>query len=321
MLDVIAIGNATMDVFVHVHPRVFKGNISFVPGSKVDVEDVDFFTGGGASNVSVGLARLGLKAGVVAMLGNDPSSRVIVDEFRKEGVSTRLLGFSKKNRTAYSVILTGFGRDRVVLTYKGSTQELATGLPVKLGRLRSKWIYVSSFHSSGESLKKIFLHAQKNKAKIAFNPGSLELRQGMEKFRKLADGIDVLLMNASEALSLTGSTDIERNLHVLSRIAKIVVITDGAHGVHATDGLDIYSKKPFPVDVLDTTGAGDAFNAGFVAALVHGKTIEDAIDWGMANSNSVIQYLGTKNILLTQQGMKKFLSKFHGNKTVKKNMF
>ena len=186
MLDVITIGNATLDVFAHVHPRVFKGNICFLPGSKIEVEDIDFFTGGGASNVSVGLSRLGLKTGIVAMLGNDESSKVIVDELKREHVSTSLISFSKKNRTAYSVILTGFHRDRVVLTYSGAVKELAQGNAIKLNELNAKWIYVSSFHSSPNILKKIFSYAREKGIKIAYNPGSQELKEGFHKFSKIA---------------------------------------------------------------------------------------------------------------------------------------
>ena len=127
-------------------------------------------------------------------------------------------------------------------------------------------------------------------------------------------------MNNSEALTLTGNADIERNLHLLSDIAKIAVITEGPHGVHVTDGSSIYFKKPLDVEVLDTTGAGDAFNSGFVGALILGKKIEGAIDWGTANSNSVIQYLGTKNILLDKAGIAKMLKKFKSNKTTKRKI-
>jgi len=72
--------------------------------------------------------------------------------------------------------------------------------------------------------------------------------------------------------------------------------------------------------VLDTTGAGDAFNSGFVGALVQGKNIEEAIGWGMANSNSVIQSLGAKNVLLTKSAVQKFLKKYKGIKTSKKKI-
>jgi len=317
MLDVITIGNATLDVFVHVHPRVFRGNICFLPGSKVEAEAVDFFTGGGAGNVAVGLSRLGLKTGIIAVLGSDQSSKIIVDELKGEKVSTALISFSKKNSTPYSVILTGFHRDRIVLTYSGAVKELATGKPIKFSRLDSKWLYVSSFHSPPNILKKIFSHAREKGIKTAYNPGTQELKSGRQKFSGIAKGIDVLLMNSSEALMLTGSADIGRNLHVLSEIAKIAVITDGPHGVHAADGNYMYFKNAFDVEVLDTTGAGDAFNAGFIAALIQGKPVEEAIDWGTANSNSVIQYLGTKNILLSKAGIKKFLSKYKSNRTTK----
>ena len=73
----------------------------------------------------------------------------------------------------------------------------------------------------------------------------------------------------------------------------------------------VFSAKPFNVKVVDTSGAGDAFGCGFVGALAKGHDAKTALKWGIANSNSVVQYLGTKNVLLTEREVKKFLGK-HG---------
>ena len=69
------------------------------------------------------------------------------------------------------------------------------------------------------------------------------------------------------------------------------------------------------VEVLDVTGAGDSFNSGFTSALAKGREIDKALDWGTANSNSVIQSLGTKNILLNGAGIRKIMQKYETKKT------
>src|SRR3989338_2988770 len=308
LFDVVSVGSATRDVFVRVHPKVFKGNICFLPGSKVEVEEVDYFSGGGATNSAVAFSRLGLKAAALCSLGKDLNAERILKELKKERVSTALVEFSKEKKTAYSVILTGFGRDRVILAYRGATAQLNDAKKIpwrKLEEMKAKWLYVSSLHAKIGVLRKLFLFAEKTKIRVAWNPGMVELKQGLEKLKPLLKKVDVLLLNKSEALTLTHNAGVERNLEKLNRFCAIVVITEGKHGVHASDGKFTYFKKPFKVKVLDNTGAGDAFNSAFVAALIRGKKVEEALGWGMANANSVIQYLGTKNILLTQSGIKK----------------
>lgn len=150
---------------------------------------------------------------------------------------------------------------------------------------------------------------EKINAKIAFNPGQKELKLGISGLKRIFGKIDVLILNKEEALKLSGSVDIHRNLKKLLGIANIVVITDGKDGAHATNGKKIYSVEAFNVKVLDVTGAGDAFGSGFTNAIIKGKGIEEALLYGTANSNSVIMNLGTKNVLLTEKGIKAFLRK------------
>ncbi|VVC00488.1 putative sugar kinase [uncultured archaeon] len=69
--------------------------------------------------------------------------------------------------------------------------------------------------------------------------------------------------------------------------------------------------KPYDVKVVDVTGAGDAFGSGFTAAIIKGKGIEEALRWGTANASSVVTMLGTKNILLTEKGIKEFIAAHH----------
>ncbi len=142
---------------------------------------------------------------------------------------------------------------------------------------------------------------------------------GFSGLKKLfGEKIEVLLLNTKEAIALSGFVDVKRNLKILSELAKIVVITEGKHGAHATDGENYYFVKPFKVKVEDVTGAGDSFGSGFTAALIKGKSLESALLWGSANASSVVRRVGTKNDLLSENELKKFLAK-HGkeNKVVK----
>lgn len=316
MYDVISIGNATQDVFVEISKKYAKKEVCFLPGQKIEIGGVHYFTGGGAINSAVAFSRMGLKAAVVCALGNDPAAMAVENEIKKEKISNELVIRTKKD-TAYSVILTGFGKDRVILAYKGATASL-NEKTIKWKKLRAKWIHISSLHKDYRLTEKICCFAKKKGMKVALNPGKIELSAGLRKLEKTFRNVDVLFLNESEALSLTGKADIERNLAELQKYCGISVITAGPKGAYAFDGKFFYYKDVLPVEVVDATGAGDAFNSGFAAALCYGKPVEDALLWGTAQANSEVTAIGTKSVLLKKEQIKKFLGKFSGGFKVEK---
>ncbi|HLC92764.1 MAG TPA: carbohydrate kinase family protein [archaeon] len=309
-LDVISIGSATEDVFVYMPKGSMAGEkCVLTPGSKVEIDELDYFTGGGAVNTSVAFAHLGLKAGILCAVGEDESASEILNVLKKEKVDVKNILKMKGAHTAYSVILTGMGKDRIILHYGGTTAMLSHA-KINTEKLSAKWFYLSSMHSDSELLSKVARHAKKIGAKIAFNPGQKELALGLDGLKKIFASVDVLLLNSEEALKLTGSADVHRNLRKLCEFADFVAITQGKHGAHATDGKSTYFMRPYDVPVVDVTGAGDSFGAGFVAAIMKGRGAEEGIKWGTANASSEVMHLGTKNTLLSENGIKKFAHKY-----------
>lgn len=302
-------GSSTRDVFVQVDQDYFKKNLCFLPGSKVDVLDMGSFSGGGATNTAVGFSRLGLDTAIVSAVGNDNEGEEIRKELAREKVDCTNLVTEKNKRTSYSAIITGFGKDRVILNYTGATAALEHEKKIKWDRINSDWLFVSSLHGKGELLKKIFAHAKKTGTRIGFNPGKKEIESGLLFLEKFFEQVAVLSLNAQEAFSLTGKTGMEKNLAALGKHCRTVVITDGKNKVHCMHQGKIFSAMPPNVSVVDTSGAGDAFNAGFVSAVAKGKNVKEALLWGNVNACSVVQYIGTKNILLSEKGIKKFIAK------------
>ncbi|MFH1587912.1 MAG: carbohydrate kinase family protein [Candidatus Diapherotrites archaeon] len=310
MFDIISIGSATEDVFVFIHPQIFKGNICLVPGSKVEADEMKTFTGGGATNTSVGFSKMGLKTGIIAVIGKDNAGIRIQKELNEEKVSTKNLIISKTKKTHYSVILTGFHRQRVVLTYRGATGSMQDLGGINWGKINTKWIHLSSLHGSFDLTKKIINSFHSNKSKISFNPGKTELKNGLKKLIPLLKKINILLINSEEAKILTGNENIKKNLKLIQKHCSIVIITDGPKGVYCFDGKKMLFHDTFNFKVLDATGAGDSFNTGFVSGLIKGKPIETALTWGVAQSQSVILHLGTKNKLLTEKELLEFIKKY-----------
>lgn len=308
--DVACIGNATEDVFIHIHPRMFRGEVVLTPGRKIEIDDLDVFTGGGGTNCAVGFARLGLRTALLAEIGNDESGNTVLAEMKKEGVSRSLIIRSKELGTAYSAILTGFG-DRIILTYRGATAQLGDNKKINWSMLgKAEWFYISSLHKKTSLVHKLAGFASKHKIKVAWNPGKVEVSAGLKKLAPVLRHIDVLMVNAEEAALLAKgrNADIAGNMKKIKRFCGgLVVVTDGTKAIRVFDGKKMHTGRPFRVKVLDTTGAGDAFNCAFVSALHYRRPISEAIEWGCANAASVIQVLGTKNILLTRAGIEKFV--------------
>lgn len=303
--DVTCFGSATRDVFVQIDAGFFKKNLCFLPGSKISVLDMGFFSGGGATNTAVGFSRLGLKTGIVCSVGKDKDGQEIKKELEREKVGRANFFEEKQKRTSYSIILTGFGKDRVILNFAGATALLDENKKIHWQKAKAKWFFVSSLHGKGKMLKKIFAQAKKNKTKIAFNPGQKEIEMGFNWLKKYLGQTEILCLNAKEALSLTGKTSIKKNLALLALHAKRVVITDGKHKAFAQSGRKIFSIKPPKTKTVDSSGAGDAFNAGFVSAIIKEKDFHTALLWGAKNACSVVKFLGTKNKLLTEKEISK----------------
>jgi sugar/nucleoside kinase (ribokinase family) len=133
----------------------------------------------------------------------------------------------------------------------------------------------------------------------------------MKKLAPVVHNCEVLVFNKEEARALLKSNaSIKGLLKQLSNHVVIPVITDGKNGAFATDGVKMYSIKGTKVNVVETTGAGDAFAAGFVAGQSMNKDIPTSLKMGLAQSEGVLGAIGAKNNLLTKSGVMKKIKKY-----------
>ncbi len=297
-LDVLTIGSATRDLFLESaqfriirDPSFSTGEAEcFALGSKVEIPRIVDETGGGATNAAVGFARLGLKAGAAIRLGNDHRGQAVAEEVRDEGVRV-FATIDRVHRTAISVLLlTGRG-ERTVLVHRGASAHLtAADIP----RVSTAWYYVTSLAGSRSALSEVRRRADRSGAGFAWNPGADELAWGMSRVRRFLPGT-VLNLNRFEAEQLTGEAKPERAVRSLLKAgAKTVVITAGKDGAVAGDGTGMYRAGVHRVSVVSTTGAGDAFGAGFVTGIIRGWRMAQCLQLGTANSESVIRHIRAK---------------------------
>ncbi|MBI2651162.1 carbohydrate kinase family protein [Candidatus Woesearchaeota archaeon] len=305
MHDVITIGSATVDVFARTEfcEMINKRKEEFIAypvGSKILIDELNVTVGGGGTNTAVALSRLGHKVAFLGKIGSGVNSKRVLQELRKENVDASLVVSSKNGRTGYSIILDSIKHDRTILTFKGSNNELKFN-EIKIKKMKAKWFYFSSMmETSFKTLEKLANYAVKRKIKVAFNISSYLAEKGAAYLKNILRKTAILILNKEEASILAGNYNIKSLFNKLHNLGPdLVAITDGKNGVYVSDRKFIYFGKAHKVKVVETTGAGDAFASSFLSGIIRKNDIEFALKLGMTNAESVIQYHGAKEKLLT----------------------
>ncbi|MFW6230584.1 MAG: carbohydrate kinase family protein [Nanoarchaeota archaeon] len=304
--DVITVGSGTVDVFVNTDAEfIKKGNplhaqelMAYPVGSKLLIDNLRFEIGGGGTNTAVAFARFGLKTGWIGSVGKCENSKNIIDLLNKEKID--FLGRLGNGFAGYSVILDSVGHDRTILTFKGENNNLKFS-DIPKTRLKTKWFYFCSMvGTSFTTQKQLARYAGKNKIKLAFNPSSYQAKLGTKALRPILKNSDLLVVNKEEAGYLVGHTEIETMMQRLHEEGPgLVIITDGQTGAYCSTGDTILKAIPRNVRMKETTGAGDAFASSFLGAYMKTEDIRLSLKLATTNAQSVIQYYGAKNILLT----------------------
>ncbi len=310
ILDIITIGSATRDAFlksegfeIRKHSDSPTGVEQCFPlGSKIEVKEVVFATGGGGTNAAVTFARQGLKTGCVGVVGNDFNAKEVIKELKNEKIKPFFVSH-KDDFTAYSVILVHPNAERTILSYKGEGQHFDANV-VPWRKLKAKWFFFDSMGGNWDLLQKAFEHATTRNFKIAFNPGGKELAHGLEKLKPHLAETDIFSVNKEEGEELltngkgrmANSMIAGDTLKELDKLVKgITVLTLGPEGVLVSDKKNIYKAGTPDSPKVERTGAGDAFVSGFVSQFIlSGGDITKSIQFATANASSVVAQYGPK---------------------------
>lgn len=285
--------------------------ISFSYGDKIPVRNLEFSIGGNAANNSIGASRLGISTAVVLTLGDDNVGESILKKLGNEGVDITYVVQQPSTSSNYSTIINFSGERTIFVHHAPRSYEFPVNLPV------APWVYLTSM---GESFRPFYIHLVewiKNnpQIKLAFNPGSWQMRSNFEDIQDVMGLSYLIFVNKEEAIQLTklGKGIEDRDLLIaLNRLGpKICVVTDGENGATAYDGINGKFLKigVLSVDLYEKTGAGDAFGAGVLSALIHGKTLDEALVWGTCNSASVVGHTGSQKGLLKLDDMEMWLTR------------
>lgn len=317
-LNVLAVGDVVTDAFIKLLDneakveKTDKGSWLSMPfASKIPFDHATVVPAvGNASNAAVAFSKLGLKSGLVSNIGDDGWGRDILRALHKAKVDRRFVYINPRKKSNYHYVL-WYKDDRTILIKHEDydyrwPRFRATDIP--------DWFYFSSIGQGTMEYHDDIVDWLKDHpgVRLAFQPGTFQLEAGVERLRQVYERSEILGVNREEAQIVIGrrSDDIHYLLDKLHDLGpKIVLISDGHQGAYASDGTNRYKMPiyPDPKPPYDRTGAGDGFTSTFVAAIIHGADIADALLWAPINAMSVVQKVGAQAGLLTQREIEHYL--------------
>jgi sugar/nucleoside kinase (ribokinase family) len=300
-LDFLAIGDIVTEPFirlkeaeVHCEKGAQECQLCMAFGEKIPYESATLVAAvGNASNAAVSAARLGLSSGL-----------------KNEKVSTEYMVTQQGKASNYHYVLWYQTERTILIKHELYDYEVPTLSAAP------KWVYCSSLADNSipyyHALMELF--AQHPDTKVAFQPGTFQIKTDAKEFADVYARSDIFFCNKEEAEHILKFSNVPpiKDLLVGMRALgpKIVVITDGTNGAYAFDGTTFWKIPMYPDarQPFERTGAGDAFASTVVAALALGKPLEEALMWGPINSMSVVQDVGAQKGLLTRDQIEKYLA-------------
>jgi ribokinase len=318
--DFVAVGDILIDAFIELNKDMADVSIDLdtgrktlhMPfGGKIPYNDVVVVPAvGNSPNAAVAAHRLGLETALVSNLGHDKFGKECLEALRNEGVHTDFVKVHEDKKTNYHYVLR-YGPERTILINHETYPYSLPDFPVP-----PRYLYFSSIGEHGiafhhELAKYVAEHPE---TKLVFQPGTFQIKLGVEELRDVYENTEIFFCNLEEAQEILKTT--ERHVPTLIRGLralgpKMPVVTDGPNGAYVIDAEDQAWHMPMypdPADPVDRTGAGDSFSSTFTCAIALGKSPEEALAWGPINSMSVVQYVGAQAGLLSREKLEEYLT-------------
>ncbi len=270
--DVIAIGNYCTDL-------IFTGLPAFPELGKEVVGTGFDMLPGEAYNSVVAMHRLGLKVGWAADFGDDSFSRFALERAQAEGLDESLFVHHKRPMRRITVAAS-YPEERAFITYYDPDPAVPAALKA-LAMSFARVLFIPGFYY-GRLLEAGLALARAKRIKLVMdgNSSAEGSRLADPVVHRAVQSVDVLLPNASEARRMTGKDDLVQAIRTLAELGPLVVVKDGARGAYACSSGEIVHAPAIRVEPLDTTGAGDCFDAGFIRAWLDGRPLEQCLQWG-----------------------------------------
>ncbi len=285
--DVIGFGALNVDKLYKVNMIAREEEESFV----IDFQEAP---GGSAANTIAGLARLELRTGFIGKIAGDREGELLLNDFRKEKVDTNGIVVSKKGKSG---VVMGYvdGKGERALYVDPGVNDWLDFKEINLDyAVDTKFLHLTSFVGEKPFEAQKQLVNQLSTVKISFDPGTLYARKSLKSLKTIIQKSHVAFPNESEIRLLTGR-DFEGGSKVfISEGVSLVAVKLGARGCYVTNGRESHLVAPYKKKLVDTTGAGDAFCAGFLYGLIRGRDLYECGRLGNFVAARCIEQVGAR---------------------------
>jgi sugar/nucleoside kinase (ribokinase family) len=310
--DVCGIGNAIVDVLAQVDEsfiisqQMHKGGMQLIDTVRAEylydsMSGCTVCSGGSVANTMAGLASLGARVAYMGRVHDDQLGQMFRHDMRSCGVAFDTRAAQQGKPTARCLICVTPDAERTMNTYIGACAELDPS-DIDEERIKASGIiYIEGYLWDQPAAKDAIRHAIQT-AKIAGRKVALSLsdlfcvERHREEFNQIIhEYVDVLFANESELLALAQLSDVKQAAKLIGARVRVLVVTQGAQGVLVvSDGVTAHYHADVIDEVVDTTGAGDLFAAGFLFGLTQGESLADCADIGNCCAGVIIQQMGAR---------------------------
>jgi sugar/nucleoside kinase (ribokinase family) len=290
-INVLCIGDVMLDVIARINVSPQKINFGSDTASRISTS-----SGGAAGNVAAWLTRTDARSAIVSHVGDDPAGAAIVTEFDALGVSHGDLVIPGETSGVVVVLVDSSG-ERTMFPDKGANSRLVVeDLP---DLIEYQAVYISGYALlnplARDGVLAMIAKIKADGIPIYFDPASVGAMKDVadKELHNWFSMMEVLFVNEEESIYLTGSVDIERALNYLLDFSQVVVIKRGSAGAIAkARGFDAISLPAVAATVIDTTGAGDSFAAGFIASFSKNRDLTAALQAGAELAADCVAIVG-----------------------------
>jgi sugar/nucleoside kinase (ribokinase family) len=301
--EVIVVGSYSVDL-------IFSGLPEFPQPGK-DVIGSDFImTPGEAFIAAVSMHRLGIKVGWAADFGHDEFSNFALKFAREEGLDESLFVIHDQPLRRLSAVMS-FPEERGFITYYDPQPSIPAAIPA-LVKARAKIVFIPGLYTGDLLTTGVrMIRAKKMSLVMDGNSSSGDIvsnNKECKSVRKAIKSVDIFLPNASEARRITGEQDLIGAIQRLGALCPLVVVKDGANGSYAYTKGQLTHEPAIEAKPIDTTGAGDNFNSGFLKAWLDGKPVETCLQWGNIVGGLSTTELGATTRRITCEQINQWIS-------------
>jgi len=311
--QVVGIGNAMVDVLAHcddaflVNNNVERGIMQLIDMDRAvelysHIGPAKEISGGSAANTIAGIAHLGGNTAYVGKVKDDQLGAIFSHDLRAQGAvyETKLAPKSENSETGRCIVLVTPDGERSMNTYLGWSEFLGPDDIDVAMMADADWIFLEGYRFDGPDSHAAFAKAI-DAAKSAGGKVSITLsdpfcinRHRAAFAAMLRDDVDLLFANRAELLSMYETDDLDSALTAAAADVETVVCTDSAKGAHIVTGGDRWHVPAVPTKVVDATGAGDLFAAGFLWGLANGRGLETCGRMACVAAAEVISHIGAR---------------------------